>query len=690
MADPTEYDRVATELVELIRQHPHSDEQQIIFDFLSQHLDYLDLPLIDALTKIFRVSPDLELANSYLSLGYRFFAFPSGNRVNNIEIRISTAKLASEVYTKQTDSIMWAAIQLDIAEMYLEISENRSENLELSIEYFNKGLEIYNQQDCQIDWTLVQYRLSFAYLNRIEGDRSVNIELSIEYAKASLETYNKQDFPSEWAWTQNILIAAHKAQIKINPAAYDLVAAELVDLIRQHPSFDDRERVFKFLDRHLAYINLLLLDALAKLFKRSPSVDFADLYLRLGNRLDAFCSDHRVKKLEIVIGVYKLALDVHTKQSSSAKWAMTQFLLACKYSDRIKGGKAENIELSIHHYQNALEIYTKKNFPVEWAQTHTNLNTAYINRIKGYKTEKNIANLTKHKLMAEERLRFLINILKLNAANKNKSQLHELLLQNLPLLDDITIDVLKDWASNKFVKAEKNTQRSTAIKIAILGELMQQFPLGNKAVNMDFSIACYEIVIWVFTVTEDPEIWAMIQNNLATVYLNRTRGNIGENLELSIQFYTSALEIRTKENFPSQWAMTQTNLGLVYTNRIEGNRAENLELSIQCYKSAVEVYTKEDFPIQWADIQNNLANTYLNRIRENRGENLELSIQCCILASETIVEVRNLREQQSRFRNIKNWIARALNHESPINKDDFSILWASIHNNLGNAYSVIL
>lgn len=115
MADPTEYDRVATELVDLIRQHPHSDDRQIIFDFFEQNLAYLDLALIDSLTKIFQVLSSTELSSLYLKLGDRFANFSSKKQVNNIEIVIAIYNISADFYAQKEDIIMSTAIQLDLA-----------------------------------------------------------------------------------------------------------------------------------------------------------------------------------------------------------------------------------------------------------------------------------------------------------------------------------------------------------------------------------------------------------------------------------------------------------------------------------------------------------------------------------------------------------------------------------------------
>ncbi|MEG3956958.1 hypothetical protein [Microcoleus sp. herbarium2] len=62
----------------------------------------------------------------------------------------------------------------------------------------------------------------------------------------------------------------------------------------------------------------------------------------------------------------------------------------------------------------------------------------------------------------------------------------------------------------------------------------------------------------------------MAQNNLATAYRKRIRGDKAENIELAIASFTAALTVYTREAFPKKWAQTQNNLATAYSDRIRG------------------------------------------------------------------------------------------------------------------------
>jgi hypothetical protein len=69
----------------------------------------------------------------------------------------------------------------------------------------------------------------------------------------------------------------------------------------------------------------------------------------------------------------------------------------------------------------------------------------------------------------------------------------------------------------------------------------------------------------VYTREAFPENWAYTQYNLAIAYSERIRGERADNLELSIAAYTLALQVYTREAFPENWALTQKNLAVILT-----------------------------------------------------------------------------------------------------------------------------
>ena len=217
----------------------------------------------------------------------------------------------------------------------------------------------------------------------------------------------------------------------------------------------------------------------------------------------------------------------------------------------------------------------------------------------------------------------------INDSNANPDVVYPLLQQNLALLNDGMIEVLKDWVSSKFAEVDRDSQRLIAFNIGNFGHLVLKSPIGDKATNVELSICCYELASPVFSIDEDPENWLIIQDNFVFASFHRIKGDRSENLEKSISFGEAALDIATKKYFPIDRARLQIGLAHTYRKRITGNRLENLNQAIEYYQAALVIFTVESFPLEWTIIQVNLALLSINQLRnyEVATEHLQAAYQ---------------------------------------------------------------
>ncbi|WP_373534298.1 tetratricopeptide repeat protein [Microcoleus sp.] len=183
-----------------------------------------------------------------------------------------------------------------------------------------------------------------------------------------------------------------------------------------------------------------------------------------------------------------------------------------------------------------------------------------------------------------------------------------LLQQHLELLDDGFAQYLREWTTQTLAAIKSKEATKTTINIVNFSSLIQEFPLGSKSSNIEIAIAGYEVGMQVFKRDTYAEFWAAIQNNLATAYSDRIRGDRGENIEKAIAFYESALEVRTRQALPQNWATTQHNLATAYSDRIRGDRGENIERAIAFYEAALEVCTPTALPIDCLQTGRNIGN----------------------------------------------------------------------------------
>ena len=299
---------------------------------------------------------------------------------------------------------------------------------------------------------------------------------------------------------------------------------------------------------------------------------------------------------------------------------------------------------------------------------------------------------------------FLVEVLEATAESEGDAQvIYPLLKENTDKLDGVFAEILQRRGIETLGEAEAKTAEYLASVIVDFGSLIGQFPLGNKASNMEIAIASCTAALTVYTTETSPINWAATQNNLGNAYWDRIRGEKVENIEQAIASYSAALTVYTKEAFPVDWAMTQNNLGNAYWGRIRGEKAENMENAIASYTAALTVYAKEAFPVDWAGTQNNLGLAYGDRIRGDKAENMENAI-ASYTAALTVrtpeafpvnwaTTQNNLgiaysdRIRGDKTKNIEQAIASYTAALTVITHEAFPVNWAMTQNNLGTAYT---
>jgi CHAT domain-containing protein len=311
-------------------------------------------------------------------------------------------------------------------------------------------------------------------------------------------------------------------------------------------------------------------------------------------------------------------------------------------------------------------------------------------------------NVKKRNRDANEQIQFLLEVLQSVADNENHEDTYPLLQGNLSLLNEEMIEIISNYASSVLVELEQDGQRSIAVFFGAFGSLIQDFPFGDKAVNMDLSIACHNISLQVLTFAEEPQAWGTLKNSLAKAYANRIRGDKSENIEKAINYYYSALSICVKDDFPLDWAEIQNNLAMAHSKRIIGDKSENMEKAINYYCAALSVCTESDFPTDWAMINKRLAPVYVNWMEGNKSENLEKAINCYHSAldfytkdkypgdwAEINVNLSNVycdRIQENRSENLEKAIIICNSVLAIFTRNHFPLQWATTQNTLAIAY----
>ncbi|MFM7371495.1 MAG: tetratricopeptide repeat protein [Sphaerospermopsis kisseleviana] len=142
-------------------------------------------------------------------------------------------------------------------------------------------------------------------------------------------------------------------------------------------------------------------------------------------------------------------------------------------------------------------------------------------------------------------------------------------------------------------------------------------------------IEFYQLAIKLITPDSQPEIYARVQNNLATAYGDLTRfSNPVENWQEAVKAYNEALRYRTEEIDPFKYAACPNNLGTAYWHLGQySDPVEHLKKAIAAYNFALAHYQPEDEPIKYGMIQNNIGTAYWNLSQyETPLENLQLAV----------------------------------------------------------------
>jgi len=124
----------------------------------------------------------------------------------------------------------------------------------------------------------------------------------------------------------------------------------------------------------------------------------------------------------------------------------------------------------------------------------------------------------------QDYLNFLGETLRKISENPNPQVIYPFLAQNLDKLDDNLAQILDSWVREILTQVTREQAYYMTADIFNFSNLIQQFPLGNIAINKEIAITGYEIALNIFTFEAFPQEWAGTNNNLAATYINRIRG----------------------------------------------------------------------------------------------------------------------------------------------------------------------
>ncbi|MBO3460157.1 CHAT domain-containing protein [Aetokthonos hydrillicola Thurmond2011] len=557
---------------EMLQTAIQSDsDPEMLYPLLAANLDKLD----DHCAQQLQAWPNANLTNfepqearktvaAIGNISNLLLDFPLGNRASNLAIALVGCEVAANFFTRQTFPTQWAAIQINLGNVYKEqLRGERVENLEQAISCYQAALEIFTCEAFPYQWGLAQNNLGNVYLERIYGDRAQNLELAINSYNLALQARTRETMPQDWAQTQANLSSAYRNRIygdRTQNLELAITACQEALQVLTPNDFPSQWAITKtnlgnayqerILGNHSENIETAIAvyqDALQVRTREAFPEGWAEIQVNLGNAYRTRISGNRSENLEMAIAAYEEALQVYTYEALPQRWALTQINLGNAFQERIRNDRAENLEMAIAAYESALQVITHEEFPQYWVKIQINLGAAHQNRILGNRAE----NLE-------------------NAIAAYQKALQVCTQDTFP----------QNWA-----EIQNNLANAYSERIK-----------GEKAENLEMAIVAYKAALQVFTREAFPQDWAFIQTNLAAIYSERIREDRAKNLETAIAICQFALQVFTREAFPLDWARVQSNLAAAYYDKMSGNREQNLAAAMAACQSVLQIYSREVFP----------------------------------------------------------------------------------------------
>jgi tetratricopeptide (TPR) repeat protein len=142
-----------------------------------------------------------------------------------------------------------------------------------------------------------------------------------------------------------------------------------------------------------------------------------------------------------------------------------------------------------------------------------------------------------------------------------------------------------------------------------LGMLYQELAQGQRGALLE-AARCYQEALRYFTRAAHPEVFALLQNNLALAYLAMPLVEASDQLRMAIavQALREALQVYTRDTHPDRWASAQLNLANALQYMPSGRPEEHLIEAIERYEALLDAHDPTVAPLRYARILANQGN----------------------------------------------------------------------------------
>ncbi|WP_256874953.1 hypothetical protein [Nostoc sp. C052] len=185
------------------------------------------------------------------------------------------------------------------------------------------------------------------------------------------------------------------------------------------------------------------------------------------------------------------------EQRQQAYLNLIQRLLNCRTNDEFQETLAGNQELVDIGFLQTIEAEAQR-FSQQGDETRANWLQSLAMQLGEGLNEVDLQSLSEEEKQAY--FQFLMDVLQATADSSGDSQVvYPLLAKNTDKLDGVLAEILRRWGTNRLGEAKADEAEYLAAFIVKFSNLIQQFPLGSKASNMEIAITGYEVALTVYT-----------------------------------------------------------------------------------------------------------------------------------------------------------------------------------------------
>jgi CHAT domain-containing protein/tetratricopeptide (TPR) repeat protein len=417
------------------------------------------------------------------------------------------------------------------------------------------------------------------YARQATRNRQDNVEAAITYLTEALQPGNDQPPPRVTA----------KAQVDLADAYLKRAAGPRADNVR---------------------VAIRHLEAADQFFTGEAHPDErAALRGTLGVAYLDHVDDDRAQNIERAVDYLTEAYQHFATHGPVSACAAAAHNLANAYLERRAGKLADNAQMAIGLLERALGVLTEQEYPLDRAAAAHSLGNAYLRRGHGERAN-NVEQAIAFYIAARDAFARLQA--GLEEALTRYSLAAAYLQQVLGDPEDNAELAIPNLEAAEALFGALGMIEERAAALTGLGIAVSVQAAGGPGVAADLAIGHHDAALRALGERDAwPGTWAVIQNNLGTVYLERGGPRRHEDLSSAIACFTDALACGAGAGrSPLEQAMTRHNLGDAYAERARDSQDDDLRQAINHLKGALESFADTGLPVYQRATGQSLGDAY--------------------------------------------------------------------------------